>query len=109
MCLKGKIERTDCLKSVFIEVRVGWEERKGAGLYRREPSAIQVLKKQERAEWKRALTSQRFAHSSEERPQAAEMTWPGQLMSRSAHLLLKACHDPGPVMHSLWWSGALVK
>lgn len=71
---------------------------------------MQVLYKQERAEWKPALISQRFAPcSSEERPQVAEMTWPGQLMSRSACLLLKACHDPGPVMHSPWWSGILVK
>jgi hypothetical protein len=44
VCLKGKPERVDCLKSVFTEVRVGWKARESAGLYRQEPSVKQVLK-----------------------------------------------------------------
>lgn len=43
LCLKGKPERMDCLKSVFTEVRVGREAREGAGLHRPEPSVMQVL------------------------------------------------------------------
>lgn len=44
LCLKGKPERVDCLKSVFTEVQVGWKARESAGLYRQEPSVKQVLK-----------------------------------------------------------------